>query len=642
MRFRILGPVQVRNGVGWVSVPAPQQRVLLTALLVDAGRAVSARRLAEQIWGDRPPRTPVQTVHAYVRRLRRLLGDERAELLVTRGPGYELAIGQDDLDVWEFERLARAGRVDLAAGRPGSACDQLAGALALWRGPVLADVPERPMWTARVAQLDAARLATTEDHLTALVALGRAPEAVELLHRLVREHPLRELLWVLMMRAQRACGRRAEALETYRRARRVFRDELGLEPGEALQRLQREILTEEPSPPATIVRTPWVTPAQLPADVPGFTGRDGYLERLDPLLPDTDPGATAVVISAIHGTAGIGKTALAVHWAHRIRQRFSDGQLYANLRGYADGPPVRPVEALAWFLTALGVPAGQIPSTVEEASGLYRSLLAGRRVLVLLDNARDADQVRALLPGSPGCLALVTSRDRLDGLVARDGAVPVPVDVLSSDEAHELLVRLLGPERVRSEPEPAAQLVDLCGQLPLALRIAAANLVARPRTSVAGYVDRLRADRLGPLDVVGDQQAGVKAAFDLSYLGLPEDARRMFRLLGLVPGPDLTGPAAAAMVGLDPAAAATILDRLAAAHLVDEHQAGRYTLHDLIRQYARQKATTEDSADDRRAALDRLQEHYFGPCLGSVPKCPSICSSSRLRRNATTSDKRPC
>jgi len=616
VRFRILGPLRVRNGTEWLPVPAAKQRLLLSALLIEAGQPVSTQRLAHEIWGDQLPQTAMKTVTKYVMRLRRLLGDDGAGLLATRDDGYELVVGLGDLDVREFERLVRAGRRELAAGRPAPALVHLTEALSLWRGPVLADVPDRPSWRARMAQWEQTRLAATEDRLRALLELQRHSEAIEELHRLVEEHPLRESLWVLLMSAQRAHGRRAEALEAYQRARRVFRDELGLEPGEALQRMQREILTEEQQMPAESGRVSCVTPAQLPADVPGFTGRGRYVERLDLLLRGTDAhGGTAVPIAAIHGTAGVGKTALAVHWAHRIRHRFSDGQLYANLRGYANDPPVPPREALAWFLTALGVPSALVPSTVEEASALYRSLLASRRVLVLLDNARNAEQVRPLLPGSPGCLAVVTSRERLDGLVARDGAVPLQLHVPSRDEAQELLERLCGAERVRAEPELAAELVDLCSQLPLALRIAAANLLARPHTSIGFYVERLRADRLGALNVVGEQQAGVKAAFDLSYLGLPEHARRLFRLLGLAPGPDLTAAAAGALAGLEPSAAAEILDRLAAAHLVDEHQPGRYALHDLIRQYASQKVATEESDADRRAALDRLHVHYLDHAL---------------------------
>ncbi|HEX6683751.1 MAG TPA: BTAD domain-containing putative transcriptional regulator [Candidatus Limnocylindrales bacterium] len=630
--------MRVHDGVGWAGVPAAQQRVLLALLLADAGQIVAAERLADELWGDHPPQTAVKTVHNYVMRLRRLLGDDGAHLLVTREHGYELAIGPADLDAWEFERLSRSGHGELAAGRPDRAAEHLAAALAFWRGPVFADVPERPAWAARVAQLNRARLAAVEDHMAALLELGRHPEAEHQLHRLVEEHPLRETLWTLLMRAQWVSGRRADALETYQRARAVLRNELGLEPGTALQQLQREVLAGgwaqvavEPSPPSPV-------PAQLPADVRGFTGRYDYLKRLDPLLTDTgDASARALVISAIQGAAGMGKTALAVHWAHRIAERFPDGQLFVNLRGYG-GTPVRPLQALSWFLTALGVPSERVPSTVEEASGLYRSLLSGRKVLVLLDNADDAEQVRPLLPAAPGCLAVVTSRDRLDGLVAVQGAVPLTLGVLSADESRELLARLLGEDRLRAEPAQVAHLMQLCGHLPLALRIAAANLAARPHADMASYVDKLRVDRIGALEVSGDPHAGIRGTFDLSYAGLPDESRRLFRLLGLVPGSDIDMNAAAALSGLDVRTVAEWLERLAAAHLVNEHRPGRFTMHDLIRQYARQKVATEES--DKAAALDRLHEHYLDATIAAAERLfpATLRPPSNLPRTVFDSD----
>src|SRR5262245_26715543 len=412
----MLGPLRVRTGEGWVPVAADQQRLVLAVLLSDIGHAVTTEHLVDAVWGDRPPRRAVNTVHAYVMRLRRLVGDG---VLVTRGRGYEMAVSEDDVDALVFERLIAAGRTELGAGRPESGAARLTEALALWHGPALADVPANPSLASRVTHLEQLRLATQEDRAAALLDLGRHELVVDELHRLVGESSLRERRWVLLMTALDRSGRRAEALETFHRARRVLRDELAVEPGPELQRLQQAILASgepEPAEPAALV-----VPAQLPADVMGFTGRESYLGQLDDLLrTDMGPAATAVVIPAIAGTAGVGKTALAVRWAHRVRDRFTDGQLYVNLRGHASGPPMRPIDALSRFLHALGVPPEQIPSDVDEAGALYRSRLAGKRVLVLLDNATDADQVRLLLPGSPGCLALVTSRERLTGLVARD------------------------------------------------------------------------------------------------------------------------------------------------------------------------------------------------------------------------------
>ncbi|MEN3358001.1 MAG: hypothetical protein V7637_1983 [Mycobacteriales bacterium] len=370
--------------------------------------------------------------------------------------------------------------------------------------------------------------------------------------------------------------------------------------------------------PAGAART---RPAQLPADVAAFTGRGEALDRLDALLSAGPSGhATAVVISAITGTAGVGKTALAVHWAQQVRSRFPDGQLHVNLRGYDPGPALRPIEALARFLHALGVPPEQVPVDLEEAAGLYRSLLADRRMLIVLDNAGHPDQVRPLLPGSPGCLVLVTSRDQLAGLVARDGAQRLTIDVLTPAEAGTLLRRTLGADRVAAEPAAAAELARLCGHLPLALRIAAANLTDRPGRSIESFAAELAAgDRLSALGVAGDEQAAVRAAFDLSYATLAAPARLLFRRLGLAPGPDITAPAATALVA--PAAtdqpgaadqpADRVLDRLTAAHLLGQPAPGRYALHDLLRHYAAERAGQDDSGADRDAAVRRLLGWYL-------------------------------
>jgi DNA-binding SARP family transcriptional activator len=616
VRLRMLGPVRVWSGDGWMPVAALQQRLLLATLLVDAGQVVSTQRLMYEVWGDRPPRTALKTVHAYVMRLRRLLGDDGARLLVTRDHGYALVIGEGDLDAWEFERLVETGQKELAGGRPDRAAERLSEALVLWQGPALADLPESTTRAARVAQLEQVRLVAIEDHLTALLELDRHAEAEGQLHRLVEEHPLRERLWALLMQAQRAGGHRAEALATYQRARRLLREELGLDPGASLQQLQRDILADDDRPLSTPPSTSPVAmvPAQLPADVYGFTGRHDQLKDLDALLPGTDGGVgtTAVVISAIAGTAGVGKTALAVHWAHEVRDRFPDGQLYVNLRGYADQPPVRPIEALARFLRTLGVAPEQIPSDVDEAGGLYRSMLAGKRLLVLLDNARTADQVRPLLPGRAGCLALVTSRDRLAGLVARNGASVLDLDVLSADEAGLLLTRLLGAERVQAEPAAAILLARLCGRLPLALRIAAANLAGRPGWTIAEYLSELASsDQLSMMEITEDPQTGLRTAFDYSYTVLPDDARKLFRLVGLMPGPDITVDSAAAVAGIPPADAERLLGRLTSGHLIDEQAPGRFVLHDLLRLYAAERTAAEDAEQERAAALGRLHDDYL-------------------------------
>jgi len=353
-------------------------------------------------------------------------------------------------------------------------------------------------------------------------------------------------------------------------------------------------------------------PGQLPADVAAFTGRADQVRELTALVEGRQTGQPGPVsITVLTGTAGVGKTALAVHWAHRIRHLFDDGQLYANLQGFAPGKPLRPLQVLAQFLGALGVPSDQVPVDEAEAASLYRSLLAGRRALLLLDNARDADQVRPLLPGDPGCLVVVTSRDALTGLVARDGARLLTVEVLPQPDSEHLLARLLGAERVGAEPAAAAELARLCGGLPLALRIAAANLTSRRHRGIAGYANQLRGgDRLATLAVDGDEQTAVRAAFDQSFATLPDELRRLFRLLSVISGPDFTVPVAAELIGQPPEHAARLLDRLAGAHLVEEHVPGRYHYHDLLRLYARELVGDDEGA----AAVRRLFDWYLRHC----------------------------
>ncbi|HYQ68758.1 MAG TPA: BTAD domain-containing putative transcriptional regulator [Actinophytocola sp.] len=604
MRLRILGSVQIWDGAVWSPVRARQQRVLLALLLAEAGRVVTTDRLVDEIWADRPPRTAVGAVHNNVMKLRRVLGAR----LVTRGNGYELRLDDDDLDATRFARLVAAGRGELAAGRVDAAVARLSEALALWRGPAMVDVAATPTVTAYVAGLEQSRLGALEERMHAELELGRHAGVVDELHRLADEHPLRERLWTLLMLAAYRCGRRAQALDAYRRARDVLVAELGVEPSTELRDLHRAIIAGE-APQAGPARG---RPMQLPAEIAAFTGRDGYLDRLDALLPAGGAPRRSVVISAIVGTSGVGKSALAVYWAHRVRDRFPDGQLYVNLRGYAAGPPLRPIEVLARFLLVLGVPTEGIPVELDAATSLYRSLLADKRVLVVLDNAHHPNQIRPLLPGSADCLVLITSRDRLDGLVAVDGAVRVLLDVLDPVEAETLLTRLLGVERAGAEPDAVATLACLCDHLPLALRIAAANLTARPKITIASYTAELAGGNpLAALEVGGDPHVAVRAAFDRSYRTLPAPARRLFRLLGLVPGPDITIPAAAALASLSPPRTARLLDRLAAAHLVNESGPGRYSCHDLLRRYAAERAAAEDGDATRRIAFVRLYDHYL-------------------------------
>jgi DNA-binding SARP family transcriptional activator len=501
MRFQMLGPLRIWDGTRWTYLPAAQQRVVLAMLLANVGRVVRVEQLIDQIWGTDPPRAALATVQVYVSRLRKMLGWGVRGPLSTLDRGYQLMVEPDDVDALVFESLATAGRRDVAAGRLEDGVERLTRALALWRGPALADVPAAPRVDTEIARLERARLTAMEERFGALLELRRPAEVVDELGAVVRQYPLRERLWAQLMRALYQSGRRSEALATYRDARDVLLAELGLEPGPELRDTHRAVLADDPALGVAARTAPdRPVPAQLPADVAGFTGRESELRRLDELMPTVDPGSTAVVVCTVTGPAGVGKTALAVRWAHRIRDRFPGGQLYVDLhgcggRGARRSPGgMKPIEALARFLSALGVPPERVPTHVDEAAALFRSLVSGRRMLVLLDNAHHPDQVRPLLPGEARCMVVVTSRDRLDGLVARDGAARLSIDALLPDDARRLLARMLGADRAGAEPAAVAELARLCGHLPLALRLAGAHLSARTDVSIAGYTDGL-----GPL-----------------------------------------------------------------------------------------------------------------------------------------------
>ncbi len=629
MEFRILGPLEAHAGGRALNLGGLRQRRILAALLLHANRPVSLGRLVASAW-DEPPPTADRQVRNRIAALRAIL-TRAGGVIETYDDGYRLRVAPGGLDAWEFDRLVEEARLAARSGDPAAALKLLRAALALWRGPALADVrPSRPAGggpagdrlegaaagepagggpagdrlEGAAAAYDERRLAAIEDRVELdLAALehraGVDDGLIEELRVLVAEHPLRERLVGQLMTVLDRAGRRAEALAVYRELADRLSAELGIDPSPELRRRHDAVLKS----PESSERT--VRPAQLPADVSAFTGRHEDLATLDRILAD-GYAEGAVLISAVAGTAGVGKTALAVRWAHRVRDKFPDGQLYVNLRGYAPAPPVRPIDALAGFLRALGVPAERVPTDTAAASAAYRDLLADRRVLVLLDNAASADQVAPLLPRTAGCLVLVTSRDHLSGLAASG----IRLDVLAPDESLALLTTVLGDDRVGAEPAASAELARLCAHLPLALRIAAANLAGAPAQRVAEYVDELRADnRLAALAVDGDQRAAVRAAFDLSYAALPPPARRLFRLLGLVPGPDLTPAASAALAGVPAHDARELLERLARAHLIDRRDAGRYTIHDLLRLYAAEHAAADGERD---AARTRLYDYYVG------------------------------
>jgi DNA-binding SARP family transcriptional activator/Tfp pilus assembly protein PilF len=627
--FRILGPLEVRAGGGWLGIGAPKWRALLGALLLRPGQVVPTERLINELWSDDAPPGARKLTSGYVLRLRRLIDDPDGRVLVTQPGGYQLLMAHGDLDAAQFEDLVAAGRRALAQDDAVHAADHLAKALALWRGPALADVPPGPLVSAESDRLEELRLTALELRIEADRACGRDTEVVAELRRLTAEHPLRERLWGELMRALHGSGRPAEALEVYAQAQEAIAEQLGADPGPDLQQLHQHILAGDRaragSPPAAgegraEVREPAVTghtlphvPLQLPAGVRHFIGRSEELERLSKLIAETSGAAGAAVISAIGGTAGIGKTALAVHWAHQNADRFPDGQLYVNLRGFdPSGTPTATATAVRGFLGALAVPPASIPDDADAQVALYRSLLAGRRMLIVLDNARDAAQVRPLLPGTASCPVLVTSRDELAGLVAADGAIPLTLGMLTPSEARELLSRRLGHERVTREKQAAGELTELCARLPLALNIAAARAVLRPNRPLAALASELRGtrQRLDPL-TTSDSAADVRAVFSWSSQTLGTGNARVFRLLGLHPGPDVSVAAAASLAALDRDQARLALDELTAAHLMTEHIPGRYTFHDLLRAFAAEQAHIHDTKAERFDARHRALDHYL-------------------------------
>ncbi|GIF52411.1 DNA-binding SARP family transcriptional activator [Asanoa ferruginea] len=606
MRFEVLGPLRVLRAEPdartqhadpeVVALAARQVRVVLANLLVDANRTVSVAVLAEALWekgaGEETRRGAIRVL---IHHLRKALGDDALH----RTPaGYELVVPPGGLDSDTFQTLlAQAGR--LRADSEGEdARRALRKALGLWRGAAAYDGDDYgDRVRAEAARLHELRLAAYEDCFELELELGRHREIGAEVRTLAEQHPLRERLQGQLMRALARSDRRAEALAAYERTRRLLADELGVDPGDNLRELHRRILRA-----AAQERT---APAQLPPPTRTFLGRDQALRRLDTVVGGAGGAPVAVVIS---GMAGVGKTTLAVQWGHRVRRRFPDGQLAVDLRGWAQSRSLRPAEVVGRFLAAFGVPAASTPADLDEAVQVYRTITADKQLLVLLDNAEHADQVRPLLPAGDGSVTLVTSRNRLAGLVAVDGAVALPLDVLAPATSSALLGRLLGADVVAREQAAAADLAALTGHLPLALRIAAAQVdTGRPRP-ITTYNQRLRAgDRLAGLGIEHDAAATVSAAFDLSYAALAEPARRLFRLLALVPGAEFGAGLATALTGRPEIGPA--LDPLVAASLVNERGPGRYGLHDLVAEYARGRLAADEP--DHDAARGRLFGWYL-------------------------------
>ncbi|MBV9451048.1 MAG: tetratricopeptide repeat protein [Streptosporangiaceae bacterium] len=618
MEFGLLGPLLVRCGGMVMPVQRGNQRALLATLLLAANRVVSAEEIAETLWGTEPPPSAAVTIRNYVKRLRHALGETGRDRISTRPPGYLISVGVGELDMSRFEAVAESARAAAREGCWDTAADQARTALALWRGEPLADVESDVLALREVPRLTEMRLQVLELRVDADLHLGRHAEVTAELHGLVRAYPLREHMHALLMLALSRCGRQSEALAAYQRARQVLVEELGTEPGADLQALHQRILTADPTlsthkiaPPASAGGDGWTAPRQLPGVAAHFTGREGELAELTRVLDQAGQQAPGtVVISAIAGMAGVGKTALAVHWAHQVAHRFADGQLYVNLRGFDPSvSPVAPEEAIRELLDGLAVPAEHIPPGLAAQAGLYRSLLAGRRLLIVLDNARDEQQVRPLLAGHPGCLVLVTSRRELTGLAATDGARLLTLDALPPAEACQMLTARLGTDR--AAPATVTQVAALCAHLPLALAIASARAAACPRVPLAALAAELRdAGRLDVLDT-GDPAASIRAVFSWSIHHLTQAAARMFHMLALHPGPDVTAIAVASLAGVSPVVARRDLDELTCAHLITEHKPGRYALHDLLREYAADRVQAISEEQARRAVIRRVLDHYL-------------------------------
>ncbi|MBZ3900880.1 BTAD domain-containing putative transcriptional regulator [Streptomyces griseiscabiei] len=630
----ILGPLTLMVTGRHTPPGAAKQSTLLALLGLHPGAPVSLDEIVDILWDDRPPASSLNMVHTYVARLRRLLaaavrpGDSAGGPLLRTRTGYALDLDEHRSDAARFAVLA------VLPEGTDEAYAQAEAALRLWRGAVLQDMPSRLREHPSAVTLTRLRLSVLQAYADSALAAGTTDNAVGELRRAADLEPLHEGVHARLMLALAASGEQAAALGLYTALRDRLDDQLGVRPGPELTdahlRVLRMDLPHTATTRALAAPAPAPVPALLPYDAAYFTGRTDQLARLDALLDGAgpEPGRGGGVLCALTGVAGAGKTALAVHWAHRVRDRFPDGQLFVDLRGHAQGAPLRPVEALARFLLALGVAPERVPGSPEAAADLYRTLAAGRRMLVVLDNAADPDQIRPLLPGGPGCLVLVTSRDRLAGLAARDGARRIALDVLSAEESRLLLVRTLGRARVDADPRAAADLARACGHLPLALRITAANLDHTPVRTLREQADELgEGDRLTALSVTGDRSTAVRAAFDHSYYALDAPVRWMFRVLALLPGPETGLRAAAVVAGTTPEEAAALLDRLTAAHLLREHRPGRYRCHDLVALYAAERLRATESEPDRRAARRRLYDWL----VAVVDRCAQLLYPGQQR-----------
>ncbi|GAB2840011.1 AfsR/SARP family transcriptional regulator [Lentzea nigeriaca] len=599
-QFRLLGPMEVRLNDTPVVLRAGKHRALLAALLLRPNRVVPVTELVEHLWGDAPPARTRGTLQTYVMRLRAALGDP--SLIQTAADGYRMRVDPLAVDVHRFADAAARGRAAAASNDLVSARKAFAEALELWRGPVLSDVPSETLNSEHAPRLTELLMTVHEQRVDVELALGNHADLVPELFALTRDHPLRERFWGQLMLALYRSSRQAEALEAFRQLDRTLDEQLGIDPTEELRELHQAILMGAPELAAPVAarepeRAP-ASPMRLPDDIADFTGRVWHVERVSGLLT-----GGSVPIVTLAGQPGVGKTTLAVHVAHLLRDHFPDGQLYVDLRGYSLGPPADGMDVLSRFLRALGVPPDEIPPDADEQSTMLRSLLSGRRMLLVLDNASAPDQVRSLLPGTASCRVIVTSRDDLRGLIAMNGARTVSVDVFTPSESSALLTTLLGPG-------DHAELAARCGHLPLALRVAAAYLAGRDDVTISG------------------------SPIELAYAALPPAPQRLFRLLSLVPGPDFTAEAASALADVD---AEGLLAVLAIAKLVVPVAPGRYRFHDELVRYAATLREQSDSAAEQEVAWTALLNHY----MRGVERCAELLYPGIVRLPSSASGPAP-
>ena len=641
MRFRMLGPLEVWSDGSWAGISAAKWRSLLACLLLKPGQIVPTETLIQELWGDVPPSTANNLVSIYVHRLRGVIGDTDGQVLVHRKPGYQLRVGDDDTDVRRFETLVAEGRHVLAAGDPETAAALLREAEGLWRGGLLADVVPTVLVSTESARMMELRLAAAELRIGANLTCGRHAEVVAELRSLAAEHPLREGLWLLLMRALDGAGRHAEALETYGQARAVISDELGVDPGPELQRLYADLLAADAAPPRVPPQRPPSGAGAQPATGTGPAGAgpaglglaaEGAAEAAAEAA-GTTPVAPAAPAAPGRGALGGGTSDDTDEAVPGTAQGtialggFPDGQLYVDLSG-ASAQPVPPGEVLARFLRDLGVDGDKVPAGDDERAALYRTRLTGRRVLILLDNARDAAQVRPLLPGTSSCAVLVTTRNRAMALTSTRF---VDLNTLSDSEALELFIRLVEDGRPAAEPDATAEVLLACAGLPLAIRICAARLAARRQWKVATMASRLR-DSQRRLDELQTGDLEVRASFQVSYEALRAgrhrvDPARTFRLLGLWQGRTISLPAAVALNGGREGDVADVLERLVDANLLESPAPDWYRFHDLLRVYATERAEDEDPDAERDQAVGRLLRWY----LGTAENAADIVSPHRYR-----------